>query len=197
MKKNLINLLVSREDYKKYESFFEKLKLSAAVLTVILFIFFISVFLVLKNKFNLYEKMNLQKKTYLQLLTEKRAEEAKINYIQKKYLYLQTFLKDDASSTPYYKLLSDAIKNSSRSATLKSFEVNKDRETSFTISFSAFAEMMDFLKFAESRTFIKNFENITLKNFVVLGEKEKKESYELSFIGKFIIFKLDINNEPI
>lgn len=194
MKKNRINLLVSREDYQKYENYFEQLKLSAAVLTVILFILFISFYLVLRNKFNLYEKMNLQKKTYLQQLTERRADEAKINYIQKKYSDLKTFLKDDASSAPYYQLLSDAIKDSSESASLKSFEVNKDRATSFTISFSAFDEMMNFLKFVESQTFIKNFENISLKNFVVLGDKEKKESYELGFSGKFTPFKLDLNN---
>ena len=192
MKKNRINLLVSREDYQKYENYFEQLKLSAAVLTAILFILFISFYLVLRNKFNLYENMNLQKKTYLQLLSERKGDEAKINYIQKKYLDLKTFLKDDASSAPYYQLLSSAIKDSSESASLKSFEVNKDRMTSFTISFSAFKELMNFLKFVESQTFIKNFENISLKNFVVLGEKEKKESYELSFSGKFIPFKLDL-----
>lgn len=192
MKKNRINLLVSREDYQKYESFFEQLKLSAAVLTVILFVIFISVYLVLRNKFNSYENMNLQKKTYLKLLSERRGDEAKINYIQKKYLDLKTFLKDDASTTPYYQLLSDAIKDSSQSANLKSFEVDKDRMVSFTIVFSTFNKLMDFLKFAESQTFIKNFENISLKNFVVMGDKEKKESYELSFSGKFIPFKLDL-----
>jgi len=191
MKKNRINLLISREDYRKYESFFEQLKLSATVLTVILFVIFIFFYLVLRNKFSLYENMNLQKKTHLQLLSERRGDEAKINYIQKKYLDLKTFLKDDSSSAPYYQLLSSAIKDSSKSAGLKSFEVNKDRMTSFTISFSAFKELMDFLKFAESQTFIKNFENISLKNFVVLGKKDKKESYELSFSGKFIPFKLD------
>ena len=203
MKKNRINLLVSREDYQKYENLFEQSKLSVAVLTVILFILFISFYLILKNKFNLYENMNLQKKTYLQLLTERRADEAKINYIQKKYLDLKTFLKDDAASVPYYQLLSDAIKdsstlltiNSSESASLKSFEINKERLASFTISFSAFDKLMDFLKFAESQTFINNFENISLKNFVVIGDKEKKQSYELSFDGKFIPIKLDLNNE--
>ena len=192
MKKKRINLLVSREDYQKYERFFERLKLSAAVLTVILFIIFISFYLLLKKKFNLYENMNLQKKTYLQLLSERRGDEAKINYIQKKYLDLKIFLKDDAASLPYYQLLSSAIKDSSESAGLKSFEINKDRMTSFTISFSGFDELMDFLKIAESQTFIKNFEYIALKNFIVLG---KKESYELSFSGKFIPIKLESNNE--
>ena len=192
MKKNQINLLVNREDYQKYENVFERLKLSAFILTLGLFIFLIFFYITLKSKFNKYEQMNLQKKTYLQLLTERRSDEAKINYIQKKYLDLKTFLKDDASSTPYYQLLSDAIKNSSQAASLKSFEVNKNREASFTISFSEFDKLMEFLKFAESKDFIMNFEKISLKNFVVMGDKEKNESYELSFTGKFVPIKLEL-----
>lgn len=192
MKKTRINLLVNREDYQKYENFFERLKLSAAVLTLILFVVFISFYLTIRKKFNTFEQMNLQKKTYLQLLTERRPDEAKINYIQKKYLDLKTFLKDDASSTPYYQLLSDAIKNSSQTASLKSFEVNKDREASFTVIFSNFEKLMDFLKFAESKEFINNFENISLKNFVVIGNDQKTESYELSFSGKFVPIKLEL-----
>ena len=195
MKKNRINLLISREDYRKFENYFEWFKLSVTLLTVILFVIFISFYLVLRNKFNIYEKMNLQKKTYLQQLTERKDDEAKINYIQKKYTDFKTFLKEDASSLPYYQLLSDAIKNSSESATLKSFQVNKDRESSFTITFTVFDTLRDFLKTAESQTFIKNFENITLKNFVVIGDKEKNENYELSFSGKFIPIKLDLNSE--
>ncbi len=192
MKKNRINLLVNREDYQKYENVFERFKLSAAILTFILFVFFIFFYLLLKSRFNTYERMNLQKKTYLEQLSERRSDEAKINYIQKKYLDLKTFLKDDASSTPYYQLLSDAIKTSSQSASLKSFEVNKDREASFTIIFTDFERLMEFLKFAESKDFINNFENISLKNFVVIGNKEKKESYELSFKGKFVPIKLEL-----
>lgn len=192
MKKSRINLLVNREDYQKYENIFERLKLSAALLTFILFTIFLSFYLILRKKFNLFEKMNLQKKTYLQLLTERRSDEAKINFIQKKYLYLKTFLKDDASSTPYYQLLSDAIKNSSQAASLKLFEVNKNREASFTIIFSNFDKLMEFLKFAESKEFINNFENISLKNFVIIGKKDSNESYELSFSGKFIPIKLEL-----
>jgi len=173
MKKNRINLLVNREDYQKFENYFERLKLSASILTFILFIIFISFYLILKNNFNEYERMNLQKKNYLLQLTKRRGDEAKINYIQKKY----------------YQLLSDAIKNSSQTASLKSFEVNKNRESSFTLSFSDFDKLMEFLKFAESRIFIDNFEKISLKNFYIIGSKEKKESYELSFIGKFVPIK--------
>lgn len=201
MKKNRINLLVSREDYQKYQNFFERLKLSVAVLTVILFVIFIYFFMVLRSKFNLYENMNLQKKSYLQSLMQRSGDEAKINYIQKKYSDLKTFLKNDAYSLPYYQLLSDAIKVSSESAStikvssesasLKSFEVDKDRITSFDISFSTFNKLMSFLKFAESQTFVKNFETITLKSFVLIGDK----SYDLSFSGKFIPVKHDFYNE--
>lgn len=192
MKKNRINLLINREDYQKYEAFFKQLKLSAAVLAMILFIIFLSFFLALRNKRNLYDNMNLQKQTYLQLLTERRNDESKINSIQKKYLDLETFLKDDASSAPYYQLLSEAIGVSSQSATLQSFEVNKDRKVSFTIAFSTFDNLMDFLKFAESPIFIKNFENIFLNNFVVAGNKDKVQSYELSFSGKFVPIKIEL-----
>src|SRR3989344_9692216 len=171
MKKNRINLLINREEYQKYENFFKQLKLSAAVLAIILLIIFLSFFLVLRNKRNLYDNMNLQKQTYLQLLTERISDEAKINSIQKKYLDLETFLKDDASSAPYYQLLSEAIGVSSQSATLQSFEVNKDRKVSFTIAFANFDNLMDFLKFAESPAFIKNFKNISLNDFVVAGNK--------------------------
>lgn len=195
MKKSNINLLVSREDYQKYENFFERLKLSAAVLTVILTILFLYFYFSIKSKFNTYEKMNLDKKSYLQLLTNRRGDEAKINYIEKKYIDLQNFLKDDASSVAYYEILSNAIKNSSESAKLKSLEVDKTRNTSFTITFTVFEKMMDFLKFAESEIFLNNFENISLKNLIIVGNQDKNENYELSFTGKFVPVKSNTSNE--
>ena len=118
MKKNIINLLINREDYQKYENLFERLKLTATILTIILAILFTYFYISIKNKFNIYEKMNLQKKTYLQMLTNRRGDEAKINYIEKKYSDLKNFLKDDASSVTYFEILSDSIKNSSESAKL-------------------------------------------------------------------------------
>ncbi|KKP60295.1 MAG: hypothetical protein UR56_C0026G0003 [Candidatus Roizmanbacteria bacterium GW2011_GWC2_34_23] len=194
MKKNIINLLINREDYQKYENLFERLKLTATILTIILAILFTYFYISIKNKFNIYEKMNLQKKTYLQMLTNRRGDEAKINYIEKKYSDLKNFLKDDASSVTYFEILSDSIKNSSESARLKSLEVDKTRNTSFTITFSVFEKMMDFLKFAESEVFLNNFENISLKNLIIVGDNKSQENYELSFTGKFIPVKPE-NNE--
>ena len=197
MKKNRINLLVNRDDYQKYENFFERLKLVTAIFAVILTVIFTYFYISMKNKFNIYEKMNLEKKTYLELITDRIiGDKAKVNYIQKKYSALKTFLKDDAAPAPYYKLLFDAIKDSSESASLKSFEVDKDRITSFIVSFSTLDDLMNFLKFSESSTFLKNFENITLKNFVIFGDKERKENYELSFTGIFVpVNSSELNEE--
>lgn len=194
MKKNSINLLINREDYQKYENMFERLKLSATILTVILTILFLYFFIYIRNSVNTYDKMNLQKKSYLQSLTKRRADEAKINYIEKKFLDFKNFLKDDASSVAYYEILSGAISQSSESATLKSLEVDKTRNTSFTITFSMFERMMDFLKFAESEVFLNNFEFISLKNLIIVGDKDKNENYELSFVGKFVPVKSENSN---
>ncbi|EKE13828.1 MAG: hypothetical protein ACD_12C00799G0001, partial [uncultured bacterium] len=149
----------------------------------------------IKNKFNIYEKENLRKKNYLELLANRRGDEAKINYIEKKYEDLKLFLKDDAASVAYYEILSNAINNSSESATLKLFDVDKTRKTSFTITFSLFEKMMEFLKFAESDIFLNNFESLSLKNLEIVGDKDKNENYELSFTGKFLPVKSNTNNE--
>ncbi|MFA5770476.1 MAG: hypothetical protein WC894_03210 [Patescibacteria group bacterium] len=194
MKKSNINLLINREDYQKYENFFERLKLTTAILTIILSIIFAYYYFSIKNKFNIYEKENLRKKNYLELLANRRGDEAKINYIEKKYGDLKLFLKDDAASVAYYEILSNAINNSSESANLKSFGVDKTRNTSFTITFSVFEKMMEFLKFAESEIFLRNFEKISLKNLDIVGNKDKKENYELSFTGQFIPVKPNTNN---
>jgi len=196
MKKNRINLLVNREDYQKYENFFERFKLGAAILTGILTILFIIFYIILRNRFNTYEKMNMKKKAYLELLTERNRDEAKINYIEKKYSDLKKYLKDDASSVTYFEILSDSIKNSSESAILKSFEVDKTRNTTFIINFTVFEKMMDFLKFAESEQFLNNFESISLKNLIIAGSDNQNENYELSFVGKFIPIKEEKNNDP-
>lgn len=199
MKKNRINLLVNREDYQKYEDFFEKVKLSVIFPALIFFIVFVYFYFLIKGKLDTFESKNLQKQAYLQQLTPRRGDEAKINYIEKKYLDLKTFMKEDASSAGYYQLLSDAIKDgstneSSDSAILKSFQVNKGRQVTFSIIFSDFEKMMNFMKYVESRAFLDHFENISLKNFVVIGNRENKANYELSFDGKFIPIKLDLKS---
>lgn len=196
MKKTKINLIISREDYQKYEKYFYWLK----IITYGLFGFFLFLFLIfvilIKINSNNNDKLNLQKSSLLKTLAEKKSDEARIFYLQKKYDDLNNYLKDDAFSSLYYGLLNQALKQSSESSTLKSFEINKNRQVEFSIAFEEFPELMSFFKFIESEIFLKNFETISLKSFTIIGDENKKENYELSFTGTFIKIKQDIiNNE--
>jgi len=190
MKKSSINLIINREDYQKYELYFEYFKRALIILVFVFFSLFFILFLILKNKIDLEKKLNLQKGTLLGILKDKKLDEVKISYIEKKYQDLNTYLKEDAFSLPYYTLLNSAFHESSEAASLKTFSITKSRDVNFTIAFTDFPQLMSFFKFIESETFIKNFETISLKSFSVIGATEsQKENYELSFVGKFIPLK--------
>jgi len=186
MRKTKINLSINREDYQTYESYFTILKISVLVLVFLFFILFLSFFIVFKNRFDQETVLKKQKQSYLLALSDKKGDEARLLYIQKKFTDLKTFLKEDASSLPYYSLLAKAIKESSQSSQIRSFEIDKSRTASFTISFTNFNELLEFFRFLESKVFLDNFEEISLKSFSVIGIDEKNESYEISFKGKFI-----------
>ncbi len=127
-----------------------------------------------------------QKQSYLQLLKNKEDDEAKLLYIQEKYRSLETFLKDDANSLPYYNLLNTALSRSSESASLKSFLIEKNREAIFTVTFADINNLLSFFRFIESEEFLKNFEWVSLKSYTAVGDSKTKENYELAFTGKFI-----------
>jgi len=186
MRRSKINLAVSREDYQKYEQYFAWLRISLFMVLVFFLVIFLTFFVVLKNKYDKNNGLRTKKESLLVALKDKKGDEAKLFYLQKKYGDLETFLKDDAASLPYYTLLANALKESSESSTIKSFAINKSREASFTIAFTSFSELNSFFKFIESEIFLKNFEAITLKNFSVIGAQEETvENYEISFDGRF------------
>lgn len=186
MKKSNINLIINREDYQKYQIYFEYLKIFLIILVFVFFSLFFILFLILKNKTDLEKKLNLQKRTLLEILKDKKVDEVKISYIEKKYQDLNSYLKDDAFSSPYYAFLNSTIQESSEAARLETFSITKSRDVDFKIAFTDFSQLTSFFKFIESETFLKNFETISLKSFLVIGATEnQKENYELSFAGKF------------
>ena len=194
MKKTKINLIINRADYQKYEDIFNTLKITVFGLLGLFFVIFIILLTVINNNTKKYDNLNLQKKLLLQSLNEKRGDEAKIFYIQKKYDDMIKFLKNDAFSSTYYTLLTSALKDSSQEATLKSFDIKKTRDVSFTIAFQNFDKMMNFFKLTETEEFLSNFEQISLKTFTVIGSDDKtKENYELSFVGRFVIINPDFS----
>jgi len=198
MKKTKINLIISRDDYQKYEKYFYWLKIIAYGLFGFFLLIFLIFFILIKVNSDNNDKLISQKSSLLKALSEKKGDEARIFYLQKKYDDLNNFLKDDAFSSSYYGLLSEALKQSSQSSTLKSFEINKNRQVGFSITFEEFPELMNFFKFIESEVFLKNFETISLKSFTIIGDNDNKENYELSFAGVFIKIKQNIiNNETV
>lgn len=198
MKKTSINLIINREDYKKYENYFVYLKIVLTIFTIFFFILFIILFTIIKTKSDKESNLLLQKESLINILKDKTSDEVKINYIEKKYQSLNTYLKDDAFSSPYYALLSSALQESSEAAKLKTFEINKDRDVVFTIAFTDFSELMSFFRFIESKIFLENFETISLRSFSVIGATElQQENYELSFNGRFVSLNRDYFQKEI
>lgn len=186
MKKTKLNLLSNRVNYQRIEKLFSYIRILFYFelgLLVLLFSFF---FFSLISQTRSVNQLLEQKKELLASLKNKEGDEAKLLYIQNKYQNVQTFLKDDANSLPYYNLLNSALSQSTGSATLKSFLISKNRDVSFTVSFANLDELLSFFRFIESEDFLKNFEKVSLKNFSAIGDSKIKQNFELAFVGRFI-----------
>lgn len=196
MKKSKINLLINREDYKRYEKYFYWTRIVTIIMIVV---FAISSLYLILSGFNQTSKLNsllTEKQSLLQAMKNRQVDEAKLILVDNKYQSLNEFLKDDAYSYPYYNLLSKAIASSTESASLKSFEINKNRDVAFVVSFNNFNELMNFFRFVESEKFLKNFEKVILKSFAAIGGSSvKKDSYELTFNGKFVTIKSSLSDK--
>lgn len=189
MKKTKLNLLSNRVNYQKIEKIFSYIRIGfyaeIGLLTLLLSLFFFSFI----NQTHTINQLLEQKKVLLASLKNKEGYEAKLIYIQNKYQNVQTYLKDDANSLPYYNLLNSALSQSTGSATLKSFLISKNRDASFTVSFANLDELLSFFRFIESDNFLKNFEKVSLKNFSAIGDSKLKQNFELAFDGRFIELK--------
>lgn len=189
MKKTRINLLSYQNDYINYEKYFRWIRSSAVVFSIVFFIILFISLTFIATQFRSISNLNNSKTELLNILTQREEERANIMLINKKYQAMQTYLKDDAKSLPYYQLLSTAIKTSTESGNLQSFTINKDRESSFSVAFQNFSELMSFFRFVESEVFLRNFEKVSLKSFnAIQNDKslKNKDKYELSFQGIFI-----------
>lgn len=187
MKKSKLNLLTNREDYQKIEKYFAWLRISVIILSVFFLIIIVYFFINLLLQHSQISALTSKKKFLLEQLQDKEEDEAKAIIIQKKYLSIKEYLKDDARPLPYYNLLNTAMASSTESAGLKSFQITKNREVNFTVSFTSFGDLLNFFKFIESDNFLKNFERLSLESFTAISSKEsEKSNYELSFVGKFI-----------
>lgn len=188
MKKTRINLLTSKQDYDRLESYFSIFRkfLVGYCIILLLTIFGLAGFRIYQatqiNK--LYEK----KRVVLSQLSTRKADEVKLIKLSKKLVSYREFIKDDAKFIPYYELLLATLRQSSQSATLTEFNIDKSREMNFTLQFSNFEEMVNAFQFIESPNFTANFSSLFMNSFSGKGETSDSSApsnYELSFEGSF------------
>ncbi|MDH7476539.1 MAG: hypothetical protein QHH09_03690 [Microgenomates group bacterium] len=185
--KKRINLFSFKEKKEWQEKISRKIRQSATLISLILFISFLSVNLLNIFQKNKLRKINLEKQDYLSYLIESKENEAKLKIFNIKENQLTTFLKDDAKFLPYYTILKEAIYQSTQSAKIDNISIDKERNCQFSVGFDSYAEMVNFLNYIETKTFLDHFNNLFLMNFDLNEDKKNKSinNYQLVFKGKF------------
>lgn len=191
MKKTRINLLDSKQDYYRLESYFSIFR---RFLVGFCIIFTLTIFGLAGYRINQstqINKLNESKREILSQLSSRKTDEVKLIKLSKKLISYREFLKDDAQFIPYYELLLSTLRQSSQSATLTEFNIDKSREMNFTLRFSNFDEMVNAFQFIESPDFSRNFNRLEMGTFIGRGDSSGTSdtpdvsSYQLSFEGSF------------
>ncbi len=186
MKQTKINLLTYKSDYRKIEKYFSFMRYFILFFSIIFLVVVFCFYFLVGSKNQKINNLLDRKKRLLESIQDKKDNEAKIIFIQKKYQVLKDFLTGDAYFLPYYNLLNSALKPASEAASLETIQIDKQRQVDFTVSFKQFKELTNFLKFVESQEFLKQFENLSLKSFSAQsGGKDVEGKYVLSFYGQF------------
>lgn len=185
MKKTRINLLISKQDYNRIDGYFKLFRTFLVCFTLLLLfvIFGLAGYRIYLT--TLMNNLTETKKNIFAQLEYRKADEVKLIQLSSKLGSYQKFIKDDARFIPYYELLISTFSQSSQSATLKEFNIDKSRAVSFKLAFSSFDETLNAFKFIESSNFGANFEQLDMLNFIGTGDSAQGAIYELSFEGTF------------
>jgi len=184
--KKRINLLTKQIEYRGLEAFFQALRIYILVFFGIFIVAFSLVFFFLYKQSVANRKLQIEKADLLQYLVSQKEAEAKFVYFNSKYSQIKNYLKNDVNFEPYYKLLNDSLKLASPEPELENLKIDKKKAFSFDLNFSNMENLLVFLKFAESKKFINNFEKLTLIGFSIDQKtKQKASSYQLLFEGTF------------
>lgn len=129
--------------------------------------------------------LNSKKETYLRYLLADKDTEANMRYFKSKQTQLNNFLKEDANFLPYYTILKQSLDQSGNTATLDTITIDKNRETRFIVKFSNYDDMLLFLKYIESDSFLKNFSSLSLDSFNLSQNISSVKNYQLELKGIF------------
>lgn len=182
MKKTKINLLINKTDYGKINRYFKYLRRVVLVSTILFFVL-VMIFLYL----NFIQTLKLrslieEQRNSLKILNEQKDNEVKLIYAANKVKTIERFLLEDANFYSYYNLLVDNLGNSTESGQLSGLSIDKNRQSKFTLFFPSFEKMLFSFRLIESPEFLKNFETLSLVDFV---SGTDKQNYQLTFKGTF------------
>jgi hypothetical protein len=189
--KKRINLFIKKKSSPTSALASEKVNFYGSIVGVILFAVFLG-FIFLRYQVQAGKNSLLQEKQNLyDFILANKDEVAKMNLYTKKNSQLKTFLKDDAEFLPYYNLLKDALsKNDTANfnPALDYMQIDKDKNTEFSVKFADYEPAYKFLKIMESEEFLNNFIELKLIGFTLTNSiktADEQKGYVLQFKGKF------------
>jgi len=191
--KKRINLLQHRFKEKSNEHIYQIVKKFSSIASLLLFIIFLVVSVLFVQLSQSRKKTELEKQQLLTYLLQQKELEAKIMYFKQKQTQLDNYVKNDARFIRYYKVLNTSLSYATNSPILVSVEIDKDRNTSFTVRVQDVGSAVSFLKYVESQQFLQFFNDLSLTHFNLLEPdyKRKSSSYEFAFRGQFNLLTND------
>lgn len=192
MKKG-INLLKKQKRFIRFQQIFSRIKV-VIIIEILLFLALYPIFYFLLSR----QKQNIailasQKKNLLEFFIENKIADAKFIYFRTKQKQLSYIVKQDVNFYPYFNLLKETLRTVGAEEGLESVLIDKSKAVSFRVGFETYSNVLDFLRFAESEDFLKNFSQLVLINFSNVETAEK--TFKLSFSGKFNTISLSGTND--
>lgn len=189
MNQKKINLALYTHDSKRIQRFFKYLRLFTFSYSIVVSVAFILFFIANNRLVKRLNEVNLQKEDLLVSLQSYKKKEANVLYISKKINLLDEYLNTDTKFIPYFNILSQSLGDSSESASLSEFAIDKNRIAMFKVAFNDKVAMFNYLQNVESSKFISNFSSLTLTSIKTTNDTieggDQSTNYELTFNGKF------------
>ena len=186
--KNRINLFSKKKNTSIPTVVSDKINLYGTIFGVVVFVIFLAytgLFLQVQSQKNTLET---EKQELSQFILNNKDQIAKMNLYSHKSSQLRDFLKDDAEFLPYYNLLKDNLTadSTSEAGILDEMQIDKSKNTEFTVRYTNYEPAYSFLKSMEADTFLDNFIELKLVSFSVdAATLSDRRGYELKFKGRF------------
>ncbi|MBI2641828.1 hypothetical protein HYW87_04535, partial [Candidatus Roizmanbacteria bacterium] len=148
-----INLLTKQKKYEEIEKSLQRIKISAVGITILFFlVFLISFIAMLIQKRNL-DRLYSEQKSLLEYSLSHKNEEAEFSFLRSKQNQLAGILKKDLNYARYFNSLKESLAVANVGASIESFSVDKDRESTFSLVLSDLNSLLNFVRYTDSQEF--------------------------------------------